>query len=192
MTVDRAITPLDDIMQRYSQGDITAFNALYDALAPRLYRFCLRLTRRRSEADDLFQDALLRLHRARASYTPGAPPLPWIYAIARSAYLDRLRWRRRRPESTEVPDEQISAVDEMSPESESHARTLHGVVERALAGLSEKNRSAYILLREEELGVAEAAAILGITGDAVKQRAHRACEQIKAALRAAEWKDRSQ
>lgn len=185
MTVDRAVSPLDAIMQRYSRGETTAFNELYKALAPRLYRFCLRLTRKRNEADDLFQDALLRLHRARASYVSGGSSLPWVYAIARSAYLDRLRRCRRRPESGDLGESMLTTGDD-SPESEAHARALQGVVDREVSRMSEKNRSAYILLREEELSVTEAAAVLGTTCDAVKQRAHRACEQIRAALRSAE------
>jgi hypothetical protein len=64
-SVDPPVLPLDAIMQRYARGEAAAFGELYRALAPRLHRFCMRLSRRRSEADDVFQDALLRLHRAR-------------------------------------------------------------------------------------------------------------------------------
>ena len=57
--------------------------------------------------------------------------------------------------------------------------------------MSEKNRVAYILLREEELSVKEAAAVLGTTADVVKQRAHRAYEQLRSAIGAAGWKEQS-
>src|SRR4026207_1126349 len=49
------------------------------------------------EADDCFQETFLRLHRARATYVTGANPLHWAFAIARSVYLTRLRYWRRRP-----------------------------------------------------------------------------------------------
>ena len=56
--------------------------------------------------------------------------------------------------------------------------------------MSEKNRVAYILLREEELSVQEAADVLGTTTAVVKQRAHRAYEQLRAAVGAAGWHPR--
>lgn len=178
-------------MQRYASDEPGAFVALYEAVGPRLHRFCLRLSRRREEADDLFQDALLRLHRARASYIPGAPPIPWIFAIARSAYLDRIRYQRRRPEELV----QLDALDldlgpppdGSSPESNVMAYAILRVVERELNRMSENNRAAYVLLREEGLSVAEAAAVLGTSANAVKQRAHRASEKIREALRRSGW-----
>jgi RNA polymerase sigma-70 factor (ECF subfamily) len=53
--------------------------------------------------------------------------------------------------------------------------------------MSELSRTAYLLLKEEGLDVSEAAAVLGTSTDVVKQRAHRAYDQIRAALRAAGW-----
>jgi DNA-directed RNA polymerase specialized sigma24 family protein len=50
---------------------------------------------------------------------------------------------------------------------------------------------AYILLKEEGLSVKEAAVVLGTTGDVVKQRAHRAYEQLRSAIGAAGWKEYS-
>jgi RNA polymerase sigma-70 factor (ECF subfamily) len=175
-------------MTRYAKGEAAAFAALYDALAPRLHRFCARLSRPGPEADDLFQETMLRLHRARASYIPGAPTLPWAFAIARSAYLDRLRLRRRRPEQVAGEDEDPTAIPVgATPESDALARALLTILARELERMSEKNRSAYVLLREEGFSVAEAAAVLGTSGEAVKQRAHRADEQIREAIRAAGW-----
>ena len=188
----RDASRLDRVMGRYASGDAAAFGELYEAIAPRLHRFCLRLSRQRDEADDLFQEALLRLHRARASYVPGAKTLPWAFAIARSAYLDRIRNRRRRPEDllegqhAQDPLDRVKSRDG-SPESDACARALFFVVDRELARMSEKNRSAYVLLREEGLSVSEVAAVLGTTSDVVKQRAHRAYEQIRAAMREAGW-----
>ncbi|WP_437289329.1 RNA polymerase sigma factor [Sorangium sp. So ce406] len=187
-----ATASLNSIMQRYAAGEATAFGELYEALAPRLHRFCLRLARNRSDADDLFQDAFLRLHRARASYIPGAPALNWAFAIARSAHLDRVRRRQRRREDLRVADSGPITCRSLpsrdgSPEDDACTRHMLLVVDREIGRMSEKNRSAYVLLREEGLSIAEAASVLGTTGDVVKQRAHRAYEQIRSALRYAGW-----
>jgi len=181
----------DEVMRRYAEGDDAAFDQLYAALSPRLYPFCVRLAGRNGDGEDLFQDAFLKLHRSRASYVSGASVLHWAFAIVRSTHLDRLRRRTRRPEklvasTDEVPEAILQHPG--SPESDLHAETLARIVEQELQRMSEKNRSAYILLKIEGLTAVEAAAVLGTTGDAVKQRASRAYEALRVALARAGWK----
>jgi RNA polymerase sigma-70 factor, ECF subfamily len=185
---------LSTLMERYASGEDAVFDALYKMMAPRLYRFCVRLAARNPEADDLFQETFLRLHRARATYLSGANALHWAFAIARSVYLDRLRYRRRRPEdlgatNNVAENEHLRADERYSPEAEARAHDLVEILTGELARMSEKNRVAYILLREEGLTVKEAAELLGVTADVVKQRAHRASDQLRKALGAAGWKE---
>jgi len=186
--------PLSELMRRYAEGEDDVFAELYGLMAPRLYRFCSRLAGSRPEADDLFQETFLRLHRARATYMSGASALYWAFAIARSVQLDRRRYRRRRPEGVAPADDaagqdRLEAGPGYSPEAEARSHDLLQVVALELDRMSERNRVAYILLREEGLSVKEAAAILGTSGDVVKQRAHRAYEQLRAALGAAGWSE---
>jgi RNA polymerase sigma-70 factor, ECF subfamily len=182
----------DQVMRRYAGGDDAAFDELYAALSPRLYAFCVRLAGRNGDAEDLFQDAFLKLHRSRATYVSGASALHWAFAIVRSTHLDRLRRRARRPEKLVAStDEVLEAILENaagSPESALNAETLARIVEQELQRMSERNRSAYILLKIEGLSAVEAAAVLGTTGDAVKQRALRAYEALREALSRAGWK----
>lgn len=172
----------DEAMRRYSTGDAAAFDELYAALSPRLYPFCVRLAGRSADADDLFQEAFLKLHRSRATYVAGANVLHWAFAIVRSTYLDRLRRRARRPEdliaSSDETFDTLAGTDG-TPESVLHAQGLARLVEQELQRMSERNRSAYILLKLEGLTASEAAAVLGTTGDAVKQRAFRAYEALR-------------
>ncbi len=56
---------LDRAMDRYAQGDDSAFSVVYAGLYPRLRLFLLRLCRTQALADDLLQEAFLRVHRAR-------------------------------------------------------------------------------------------------------------------------------
>jgi RNA polymerase sigma-70 factor, ECF subfamily len=178
--------PLSRLMQRYAKGDDEAFEQIYRELCTPLYRFCLRLTTRRPEADDLFQDTFLKLHRARATYTPGSNALHWSYAIARSLFVSRVRYWRRRPEqlgaNSDVADRDDFHSDITTPESQVIANDLTDLVAQALGRMSEKNRTAYVLLKEEGLSAKDAAAVLGTTAEVVKQRAHRAYEQLRSAL----------
>lgn len=181
---------LDSAMTRYAAGDDSTFDALYRLLGPRLYAFCLRLTRRRTDADDLFQETFLKIHRSRATFVARASAVHWAFAVARSVHLDRLRYRKRRPESLAETEEGLSTFtsvtsNEGSPEEHARAKELMQVVDGVLRELPETQRAAYVLLREEGLSVAEAAGVLGATPTAVKLRAFRAYEAIRGALQAA-------
>jgi RNA polymerase sigma-70 factor (ECF subfamily) len=178
---------MSQLMEEYATGDERAFDALYLALAPRLYGFCRRLAVRESEADDLFQETVLKLHRARATYIAGANVLHWAFAIARSTFITRLRYRRRRPERLGVAEDvaqqtEILPLDHATPESEVLAEDMLGVAVDELRRMSDKNRLAYILIKDEGLSIKEAAAILGTTPTVVKKRAQRAYQQLRAAL----------
>ena len=181
------VDPISELMQRYAQGEDCVFEELYRRMAPRLYRFCLRLAASRPEADDLLQETMLRVHRARATYIPGSNVLHWSFAISRSVHLDRLRYRRRRPEdlgsaSDAAEHTRLRSDERSSPEAEVVARNLVAMVTAELARMSEKNRVAYVLLKEEGLTVKAAAAVLGTSAPVVRQRAHRAYEQLRNAL----------
>jgi RNA polymerase sigma-70 factor (ECF subfamily) len=183
---------LAQLMARYADGDDRVFEGLYRVLSPRVRRFCRRIASHAQEADDVFQDTFLRLHRARATYARGASVLPWVLAIARSAHLDRLKYRSRRPESVgdandASEDGGLCADVADDPEAQALARGLDRIVSTALDDMSERNRLAYVLVEEEGLSVREAAAVLGTTTSVVKQRTHRAREHLRAAVQSAGW-----
>src|SRR5262249_38533531 len=123
---------VSELMQRYARGDDGVFEQLYRLMAPRVYRFCLRLATRRPEADDYFQETLLRMHRARATYLAGSNALHWAFAISRSVCLDRLRYRGRRPEDLgsakdAAESEWLHDEDRYSPASAVRADDVRGM-----------------------------------------------------------------
>lgn len=185
--MDAGLERLCALMDSYAGGDDTAFESLYALLAPRLYRFCLRLTAKRVDADDCFQETLLKLHRARATYVRGANVLHWSFAIARSIYLSRIRYWRCRPEFTGANGdvaaaEALQTRSDSTPESQAMAEQVLELAAVELDSMSEKNRMAYVLMQEEEISARDAAAILGTTADVVRQRAHRAHLQLRTAI----------
>src|SRR5712692_5968749 len=86
---------LDRWMERYQQADPEAPAALVGALSPTLLRFFKSQVATREQANDLLQEAWLRIHRVRHTYRAGEPVLPWIYAIARRVRVDGYRRTRR-------------------------------------------------------------------------------------------------
>src|SRR5947208_855091 len=94
-----------ELMQRYCDGDASAFRELYALLAPRLLGYLLKMARSRAVADDLLQQTFLKVHRARAAYVRGADPVPWMYAIAHRTFIDEARRAKRGAVPTdEVPE----------------------------------------------------------------------------------------
>src|SRR4029450_6774445 len=84
----------DAAMEGYSKGDEGGFAELYDAIAPRLFRFFRKATRDDFAAEDLMQQTLLQMHRARGSFIPGASVAACAFAIERRLETDRLRRSR--------------------------------------------------------------------------------------------------
>lgn len=172
-----------DAMLRYARGDNSAYREVYEQLAPSLHRFCLRLCAGTPEADDLLQETLLKLHRARANYRPDLNPLYWGYAIARCAYVDRLRRRKARPETPQPSKTaQDSVAGNDSPEANLRATQLRDAIITALSAQPEAARTAYILVRLQGLSVSDAAGVLGASPDATKQRVHRVAEALRHSL----------
>lgn len=175
---DGATPSLQDLMERYVDGDVNAFEDLFRQVAPKLYSYLLRLTRNRERAEDLVQITFAKIHRARASYLRGAPVLPWVLAIARRSFFDERRRAKARhedltfdgtvPEPKAAPDQLPNDVAES--------------LERALARLPESYREAIQLTKFTGLSVAETAQVLGTTETAVKLRVHRGYNQLRAEL----------
>lgn len=171
-------------MERYAAGDDAAFAAVYDALADRLHAYLRRHVRDPHGCDDLLQETFLRMHKARGTFVTGAPVLPWAFAIARRLVVDRVRRERRVP--VDVDDVDADPVTQVRPgdrpEQVVEAREAARRLARALARLPESQRTAFELLKQDGLTLAEAAEVLGVSVTAVKLRAHRAYESIRAAL----------
>ena len=172
---------VDVAMERYAAGDDGAFAVVYDKIAPRLYGYLLRQTRERARAEDLVQQTMLHIHRARTRFIPGAEVTPWAFAIARRLLLDGLRRAKREvAPSEEDPDSALASGD--AADDMVQARELAVRINAVLAKLPESQRVAFELLKQEGLTVAEAAEVLGTTAAAVKLRAHRAYEALRLAL----------
>jgi len=172
---------VDSAMERYAVGDDASFAVVYDGIAPRLYGYLLRHTRNRALAEDLVQQTMLHIHRARGRFIVGAAVTPWSFAIARRLLLDDVRHAKREgtraegdPDALRAP---LPSADELVDAGELAAR-----IRGALDKLPESQRVAFELVKEEGLSVVEAAGVLGTTVAGVKLRVHRAKVALRLAL----------
>jgi len=168
-------------MEQYAGGNSEAFTRVYDAVAPRLFAFLLRQTRNRAQAEDLLQQTMLQVHRARDQFIPGAAVVPWAFAIARRFLIDSVR---RGPREILNDGAELDVRAATSPRADDlvAASELAARIERTLAKLPEQQRTAFQLIKQEGLTFAEAAEVLGTTVAAVKLRAHRAYTAVRLEL----------
>jgi RNA polymerase sigma-70 factor (ECF subfamily) len=182
------LSALDLAMGRYAEGDDAAFSEVFSGLAPRIQAFLCRLCGSPDLAYDLTQETFLRVHRARGSFASGHAVVPWAYAIARNCFVSHARSSKVKAarHSVDIVDHELATGLEASAEATVLARESAEIVQQVLADMSVVNREAFVLLRFEGLSVAAAAQILGATEGAVKLRAFRAYETLRAALKASE------
>jgi RNA polymerase sigma-70 factor, ECF subfamily len=169
-------------MIRYANGDDAAFPELYRLLAPSLYRLCRWLCA--GDAGELFQEVFLKIHRARATFVDSGSVFAWSAAIARKTHVDLVRYRARRPE-TALPSNLLELQPPSgapSPEAPLLQRDLEREIERKLGLLSDNLRVAYDLVKIRGQSYADASVTLGAPIDAIKQRVHRASEEIRAGV----------
>ncbi len=173
-------------MDRYADGDASAFAEVYDELAPRLYGFFIRQTGDKARAEDLVQQTLMQMHAARAVYARGSDVIPWAFAIGRRLLIDTRRKTKREVLFDSAEDDaaalELRVERDLVPDGQVITRQLAGKIREELQRLPEPQRVAYELVRQEGMSVAEAAQVLGTTPTAIKLRAHRVYEAIRGLL----------
>lgn len=164
-------------------GDADAYRKLLTTIQPRIRAMVRSRISESAAAEDVVQNALLSIHRGRATYRTERAFLPWMRAIVRNTIIDHFRERKRRGER-----ESKLAVDEW-PDDANETRNEEAVLapelQDALAALPEKQREAVTLIQIEGLSVAEAALRAGISAGALKVRAHRGYRALRDALQGA-------
>lgn len=172
-------------MDRYADGDDAAFEELAHGLTPKLRAFLVRLSGSHALADDLTQETLLRVHRARGSFASGSAVIPWALAIARNCFVSHARAKKTRisRSSLDISSLEVATGPEANAEATLAAHQSAAIVSRALATMPLANREAFVLIRYEGMSVATAAQLVGISEGALKLRAFRAYEILRAALR---------
>ncbi len=162
-------------MERYQRADADAGSLLVESLSTQVYQFFLGQVRNRADAEDLLQDFWLRIHNARHTYRPGEPVLPWLYAIAHRVKIDSYR-RSRRITQHEFVDEQALHSATQKPQDGKPK-----IIE-LLKELPEKQREVILLMKVSGMTLEEVARATGSSIGAVKQKAHRGYEKLRASL----------
>jgi RNA polymerase sigma-70 factor (ECF subfamily) len=169
--------PDEQLMLAYRDGDAGAFETLYARHRGALYRFVLRSLKDRAVAEELFQEAWIRVIEARNRYAASAKFTTWLYTIAHNLLVDH--WRRKGLTLVELSDEHASPDN---PARQVEARETAARFLQVLEALPHAQREAFLLHEEGGLSVAEIAAATGTNEEAAKSRLRYATAKLKAAI----------
>lgn len=169
----------DRLLAGYAAGEPEAARRLTNRFLPLAYRLAVRILADRTEAEDVAQEAMLRLFRAAPGWQPGqAQVSTWLYRVTANLCTDRLRKKRVLPldDLPEMADGQRSVADVLM------AADRQAALERALGLLPERQRLAVILRHIEGLTNPEIAGIMEIGTEAVESLVARGKRNLKEAL----------
>jgi RNA polymerase sigma-70 factor (ECF subfamily) len=177
-------------MARLAAGHDAALNDLMARHAPRLFHYLIRQLRDESEAEDLAQEAFVRVFQNRQKFNPQYRFVTWLYTIATNLARTQQRRQSRHPQvSLEAESEFTdgSLKDRLPAETADAAEHLETaerqvVVRDAIAGLPEELREPLLLAEYEELSQREIAEILQCTPKAVEMRLYHARQQLRRSL----------
>ena len=151
----------EDLLVRYASGDPVAARALVARLSPRVFAVARRMLGSEAEAEEVAQDALVRLWRIAPDWRAGeARVSTWLYRV------------------TDYADDAPPVEQRLQDADRAAAR------ERALASLPERQRQVVVLRHLEGLSTPEIAEILGLTVEAVESLTARGKRGLKAQLAA--------
>ena len=170
---------LEALMRQSLDGDQRAYAALLQATSRLLRPFLTKRLSFTSEVDDLMQEILISIHKARHTYDGNRPYKPWVYAIAkfrlqdhlREHYSDQLRHAGDLDEMEEYLHEDVT-------ESAISYESISGEVQK----LPEKQATILRLMHQEGYTAKEVAEKIGMKESAIKVAAHRAYKVLREKL----------
>jgi RNA polymerase sigma-70 factor (ECF subfamily) len=177
----RRILADHELMQAVAAGDEAAFVRLTREESPRLLRFArAMLAESPAEAEEVVQEALVRLWQASGDWQPNGRVSTWLHQVVYRLSIDAIR--RRKPsveigtleaeleDGAPAPDIQMIRVDDVR------------LVQEAIGRLPARQRTALLLCHFQELGQAEGAAVMGIGESAYESLLARARRGLKSML----------
>ncbi|SDE25117.1 RNA polymerase, sigma subunit, ECF family [Salipiger thiooxidans] len=171
----------ETLLAAYAAGDPAAARALTMRLGPRAFGHAMRMLNDRAEAEDIVQEALLRLWRAAPGWREGeAKVSTWVYRVVSNLCIDRIRRRR----GGHVDIDAVAEPPDPSPSAEQGLQdTARGqALQAALDTLPDRQKQAVVLRHLEGLSNPEIAGIMDIGVRAVESLSARGRKALQGLL----------
>jgi RNA polymerase sigma-70 factor (ECF subfamily) len=165
-----------ELVQGARRGDPRAFEALVRVHAERLYAVLLRFTADAEEAEEAFQDALMRAWRSIRKFEERSSFFTWLYRIGINEAKRRAERRSRHGPVVSTDEETLNQLHDARPAPDDRAAQLElrDALEAAIGELPLDYRMPLVLRDIEGLSTSDAAAIMELSEAAFKSRLHRA------------------
>lgn len=180
------------LIRAAQQGDQDAFGQLVRAYDQSVLRLAMNLLRSAEDAQDVYQEAFLRVYRNLNSFRFDCAFHTWLYRIVTNLCLDQMRKRKvRKEESSQVEGtdgllDRMDAVQESRAESDPQRSMLSGQLRdrigKALAELTARERMVFELRHYQGLKLKNIGEVLGTTEEAAKNCLFRATQKMRVAL----------
>jgi RNA polymerase sigma-70 factor (ECF subfamily) len=183
-----AVVPDDTtLMLRYRDGDVRAFEMLYQRHKGALYRYLQRLCHSHEMANDLFQEVWSKVIASRERYEARAKFTTFLFHIAHNCAIDQFR-RVGRPQERGTLDvdalaDELSGPAQESPDAALAESQLRADFKRALDALPAEQRDVFLLYEETGLGLEDIGRITGVAMETAKSRLRYALSKLRGALR---------
>ena len=172
-------TGLEELMRKSLGGDKLAYAELLRETARFLRPFLSKRLSFDSEVDDLMQEILISIHKARHTYDGQRPYKPWVYAIARFRLQDYLRMHYA---DHLRHAEELTGMEKNLQEDVTESGISYESISAEVEKLPERQAAILRLMHQEGYTAKEVAAKLGMTESAVKVAAHRAYKVLRQKL----------
>ena len=166
------------VVERIQSGDDSAFDELMRRYKRPVVNFVYRMLGDAGDADDVAQEVFVRVFRHIGEYQPRTKFSTWLFALARNAALDRLRWHKRHPTEPleSVPEPTTTPREIQTREVDEH-------IAAAVSRLPEDQRTAIVLAEYHGMSYAEIGAIMHCSEKSVESRLYRAKQTLRERLR---------
>lgn len=172
------------LMLRYRNGEVRAFEQLYQRHKGALFRYFLRQCPHRAVAEELFQEVWTSLVRSRGRYRVRAKFATLLYRMAQNRLIDHRRSATANPGHDGVQAEPYSDSPDgqRAPDEQLAADRRAARLRRAIAGLPPEQRDAFLLREEGGLRLEQIALITGVGCETVKSRLRYAVAKLREVL----------
>ncbi len=156
-----------------------AFETLIEAHIPRVRRFARSFTHATADADDLAQEALLKVYRSLHSYRFESSFSTWLYRVMKNAFMDAFRHGETLNRATKIAGEELVAPTQAPrPDEQLLAAEERARLWAAIGAVSPDFRTALVLCDVEDMSISEVAAIEKLPEGTIKSRLHRGRAQL--------------
>jgi len=179
-----------ELIEKLKSGHAEAFKFLVDTYQEKVLNTCFRFLNNKEDAEDLAQEVFLTVYRSIGDFRGDSKLSSWIYRIAVTRSLDAYRKKNRKKRFAKMQrliglkenDDALQISDTHTPSTELEDKERAAILQQALNGLPENQRTVIMLNKYEGFSHKEIADIMGTSVSSVESLMHRGKQKLRTAL----------